>query len=165
MSSANPLHSRNRLTTFGSATVGVIAATCLGVVAASDTLSAVNPFYFDHARDREISYAPASADAIPSTQIALDSAAPPSQYTDALIPPLPNAKPPPSVLSPGLDRPTLPTRAANDNIDQEQSLEAGQALSSTASDNAPTADAADQPMEGDVAADQEIAESPSDPSD
>jgi hypothetical protein len=161
MSSANPLHSRNRLTTFGSATVGVIAATCLGVVAASDTLSAVNPFYFDHARDREISDAPASADA----QIALDSAAPPSQYTDALIPPLPNPKPPPSVLSPGLDRPTLPTRAANDNIDQEQSLEAGQALASTASDNAPAAAAADQPMEGDVAADQEIAESPSDPSD
>jgi hypothetical protein len=164
MSSTNPLRSRNVLTSFGSAAVGVIAATCLGVVAASDTLSAVNPFYFDHARDREISDAHAAADAIPSVQIALDSGAPPSQYTDVLFPPLPN-KPPPSAPSPGLDRQTLSTRAANENIDEEQSLEAGQALVPIASDSAPAADAADQSMEGDAAVDQETAETPLDPSD
>jgi hypothetical protein len=165
MSSANPLRSRNMLTTLGSAAVGVIAATCLGVVAASDTLSAVNPFYFDHAQDRETSDAHAATDVIPSAQIAFDNGAPPSQYTDALFPPLPNPEPSPSVPSPGPDRQMLSTGAANENTDQEQSLEAGQVLAPTASDRAPEADAADQPMEGDAAADQEAAESPLDPSD
>jgi len=168
MSSTNLLRSRNMLTTLGSAAMGVIAAACLGIAAASDTLSAVNPFYFSHPQDRvagPISDASAGTDPIPSSQFAIDYSAPAPLYAEARFPPQPSSEPAPSLQSADVDRRTASAPVESETVDEEQSVASGQIPASAVSATAPPADEAGQSLARDAVGEQDAADTSSDPSD
>jgi hypothetical protein len=167
MSSTNLLRSRDTLTTWGLAAAGIIAATCLGIAAASDTLSAVNPFYFSHPQDRgtgPISDTSAGTDSIPSTQFAIDYSAPAPLYADARFPPQPSSEPAPSLLSGDVDRQAASAPVERETVDEEQSVASEQVPASAVADTAPPADEA-QSLERDAVGEQDAADISSDPSD
>ena len=167
MRSTNLLRSRDRLPTWGAAAVGVVAATCLGIAAASDTISAVNPFYFSHPQDRgigPISDVSAGADAMPSTQFAIDSGAPAPLYAQVPFPPQPSSEPAPSFQSAEYDWQTASTPVEREAVDEEQSAEPGQAPASAVSDAAPPADEAGPSPERDAVGERDEADTSSNPS-
>lgn len=168
MSRTNLQRSRDMLTTWGPAAVGVVAATCLGIAAASDTLSAVNPFYFSHPQDRvtePISDASTGTDPIPSTQFAIDYSAPAPLYAESRFPPQPSSEPPLSLQSADVDRQTVSAPAESETVDEEQSVASGQIPVSTLADTAPPADEAGHSLARDAVGEQDAADTSSDPSD
>jgi len=167
MGSTNLLRSRDRLPTWGAAAVGVVAATCLGIAAASDTISAVNPFYFSHPEDRgigPISDVPAGADPMPSTQFAIDNGAPAPLYAQVPFPPQPSSEPAPPLPSADFDRQTASAPVEWEAVHQEQSAEPGQIPASAVSDAAPPADEAGPSPERDAVGEQDAADTSSGPS-
>jgi len=156
------------LSTLGLAAMGIIAATCLGIAAASDTLSAVNPFYFSHPQDRgtgPISDASAEADSIPSTQFAIDYSAPAPLYAEARFPPQPSSEPAPPLLSADVDRQTTSVGVESETVDEEQRVASGQIPASAVADTAPPADESGQTLERDAVGERDAADTSSDPSD
>ena len=167
MSGSNSQRSRDMQATWGPAAVGVLAATCLGIAAARDTLSAVNPFYFSHAQDRgtrAVSDASDGADVIPSTQLPVDNGAGAPLYAEARFAAQPSSELAPSFLSPGFDRNTPPARVESEAVDEERSVEPGQVPASGVSETGAAADETGQSMERDAVAEQDAADTSSDPS-
>jgi len=168
MGSTDLLRSRDMPTTLGFAAVGVIAATCLGIAAASDTISAVNPFYFNHTPDRGNGAnldASTGPDPIPTTQLAVDNGAPVPLYAEARSPYQLRVQLAPSYPSSGFDRDTASARIGGETVDEEQRVELEHVPASAVSEAAPAADETGQPLERGIVAERDADDNSLDPPD